>query len=333
MRRHPPYVDSFRVWQDAAVQYWHDGPYKGSMANVSPRWYRSAMDSELLSNLQVDTYVKVGCLTLLVYDTLLHLDKEYRFVWKSRWSVIKCLYLWVRYSTYIDTVLAVQERLDFNRDAASCSRIMDFTTIFAGFGIGVAEIILMVRTYAMYERSKRLLCFFVVLWIAVGCVNIWAVLQWTGSFEVAPSPSVGAACYIGTSSNIGLVCYTSLVAGETVIVFLTLWKALHSSFLVGSTYQASKLVVSFYRDGILFYLAVLPFSIVNAVILFVQPPGLNIVADTPLRVMHTILACHLVTHVRSVADEEASGSNHTEPVHSLEFARRPETGQTLDSFV
>ncbi|KAJ7873308.1 hypothetical protein B0H14DRAFT_144357 [Mycena olivaceomarginata] len=140
------------------------------------------MDS-LETDLQVVSYVKAAFLTLLAYDTILHIGQEYRYVWKSRWSVVKILYLWTRYSTFIDTILAVQERVDFSRDASSCSRIMTFTTIFAGFGIGVAEIILMIRTYALYERSKKLLVFFTVIWFAAGGVNFWAVIQWTRSFK------------------------------------------------------------------------------------------------------------------------------------------------------
>ncbi|KAJ7482190.1 hypothetical protein B0H11DRAFT_1213871 [Mycena galericulata] len=196
---------------------------------------------------------------------------------------------------------------------------MDFTTIFSMFGIGVAEIILMIRTYAMYERSKRLLGCFFTLWVAVGAVNFWAVIKWTESYHIESAPSAISSCYLGSSSGIGLVCYTSLVVVETVIVLLTLRKGLQTFFLSKSTKcQPTEFMTNFYRDGILFYLAVLPFSIANAVILFVAPPGLNLIADTPLRVTHTILCCHLVTHVRSIASEEVE--DVTEVTSSLQFA-------------
>jgi len=176
---------------------------------------------------------------------------------------------------------------------------MTFTTIFAGFGIGVSEIILMVRTYALYESSKKLLVFFLVMWFSAGGLNFWAVVKWTGSFKTEAAPSAVSACYLGGSSDVGLVCYTSLLVGETVIVALTLWKAFQNFHV----HQHSQLVSSFYKDGVLFYLAILPFSVANVVILFLAPPGLNLIADTPLRVMHSVLCCHLVTHVRSIASQ------------------------------
>ncbi|KAJ6542767.1 hypothetical protein B0H19DRAFT_1171821 [Mycena capillaripes] len=63
----------------------------------------------------------VACLTLLVGDTLLNFSREvcttflfrrnsnvhqHRHIWKSKWSLIKCLYLWSRYGTFLDTTLA-----------------------------------------------------------------------------------------------------------------------------------------------------------------------------------------------------------------------------------
>ncbi|KAJ7677278.1 hypothetical protein B0H17DRAFT_1079818 [Mycena rosella] len=273
-----------------------------------------ASPSSLISDLQVVSYVKASFLTLLAYDTVLNFDREYRYVWKSRWSVIKFLYLWTRYSAFIDTIIAVQERLDLHRNPSSCNHIMAFTTIFASTGIAVSEIILMIRTHALYERSKKLLVFFIVMWVSISAVNIWAVLQWTQSFKVQAAPSDISACYLGSLSDIGLVCYASLVAAETVLVILTLWKAIQTS-----THQRTRLVTSFYRDGVLFYLAILSFSIANVVILFLAPPGLNLIADTPLRVMHSVLCCHLVTHVRAIAAEEET-TEMSGPKSYMEFA-------------
>ncbi|KAJ7482185.1 hypothetical protein B0H11DRAFT_1213715 [Mycena galericulata] len=292
------------------------------------------MDALLVSDLQIVTYVKVAFLALLAYDTLLQIGQEYRYIWKSRWGVIKCLYLWTRYSTFIDTIIAVQERFDTHRDVANCNQVMDFTTFFAMFGIGMAEIILMIRTYAMYERSKKLLVFFFTLWFTVGVVDIWAAFRWTESYHIESAPSAISACYLGSSSGIGLVCYITLVVGETVIVLLTLRKGLQTFFRSKSTKsQPTELVTSFYRDGILFYLAILPISIVNVVTFFVAPPGLSRIADTPLRVTHTILCCHLVTHVRSIASEEVE--KVTEAKSGLQFAKSTAGSQrqSIDSDV
>ncbi|KAJ6562809.1 hypothetical protein DFH09DRAFT_1159666 [Mycena vulgaris] len=181
----------------------------------------------------------------------------------------------------------------------------------------------------MYERSKKLLVFFFVMWFSVGAVNFWAVIKWTNSFKIEAAPSTISSCYLGSSSGIGLVCYATLLAAETVIVALTLWKTIQTS---KSAHRHTRLVTSFYRDGVLFYLAILPFSIANAVILFLAPPGLNLIADTPLRVMHSIFCCHLVTHVRGMAaEEDATTANVMSQKSALEFAKFPVGSQHTSS--
>ncbi|KAJ6615409.1 hypothetical protein B0H10DRAFT_2041310 [Mycena sp. CBHHK59/15] len=288
-----------------------------------------AMDTPnfLVSDLKLVSYVKAAFLTALAYDTLLHFGQEYHYVWQSHWSFIKCLYLWTRYSTFIDTIVALQETLDMHRDSSSCSHIVDFTTVFAGVGIGVTEMILMVRTYALYGRSKKLLRFFLMMWLSVAGVNVWAVIKYTASFKTQAPPSATSSCYLSSTSNIGLVCYVSFLTMETIIVLLTVWKGFHTFSVTNSTFQHTHFVTSFYRDGILFYLAILVFFITDVVIQAVAPSGLRFVADTPLRVMHSILSCHLVTHDRAVAHKERVDMSVTGPKSSVFFADFPDASQ------
>ncbi|KAJ6542768.1 hypothetical protein B0H19DRAFT_1171829 [Mycena capillaripes] len=217
-------------------------------------------------DLQIISYVDVACLTLLTYDTLLNLSQEHRHIWKAKWGLIKCLYLWSRYGSFVDTTIAVLRRVDINvnLDPFLCNTLSTFDTIFGGFGIGITEIILMVRTYALYEGSKRLLGFFSALWLSLSAVCIWAVINWVESDKLALVPKI--SCDVRSSSNIPLVCFISLLAGETVIVLLTLWKGLRTFSVTGSVLSSSHIARSFYRDGIMFYLIMLLVWIVVVVI-------------------------------------------------------------------
>ncbi|KAJ7482181.1 hypothetical protein B0H11DRAFT_2021954 [Mycena galericulata] len=258
-----------------------------------------------LNDLRLVACVDVAFLTLLAYDTLLSISQDYQLVWRSKWSLIKCLYLWTRYTTFIDTTLAVQHRFDSAIDSSLCSSIEGFDTVFAGFGIGITELILMVRTYALYGRSKKLLGFFVIMYLCI-----------------AGLPASDTPCNVdGSTSKIWLVCYVSLLVGETGIVLLTLWKGLRTFYSPGSIYRHSHLVTSFYHDGILFYLATLAIFIVDVVLKIVARPGLQNIADTPWRVLHSIFACHLVVHVRAIASEEEDKLGETKS--SILFANSP----------
>ncbi|KAJ7176899.1 hypothetical protein C8R46DRAFT_1213470 [Mycena filopes] len=113
--------------------------------------------------LQLVVYLDVASLTLLTYDTLLNASQEYQHIWNSKWSLIECLYLWSRYGTFVDTTISVLKRRDFDLDLASCASITSFYNLFSGFGILTTEVILMIRTYALYGHPKKLIVFFSLL--------------------------------------------------------------------------------------------------------------------------------------------------------------------------
>ncbi|KAJ7208386.1 hypothetical protein C8J57DRAFT_1540684 [Mycena rebaudengoi] len=102
--------------------------------------------------------------------------------------------------------------------------------------------------------------------------------------------------------------------------------------LVGNAYRPSHLVVSFYRDGVSFYLAMLGILIAVVVLQIVAHPPLQSIGIVPLRVIHSILACHLVIYVRVLASDEAT--NQTAARSQIVFAGFPaESGGWVDTAI
>ncbi|KAJ6482958.1 hypothetical protein C8R47DRAFT_1133340 [Mycena vitilis] len=267
--------------------------------------------SVALSYLQVVLYIRAGFLALQVYDSLLQIHEEYLHVWKSRWTLVKGLYLWARYCPIIVTAISVS-------NGTACNKVATFSTAFSGITIAATELILMVRTYTLYERSKKLLAFFFLLWFILGGIAGWAVTRWTSGFTgmrfrivaslsllftraVPTTNSLLPPCWFSDPNTIGvgLVCYIVLLAGETAIVLLTLWKVFRKFH-----HNKSGLWKSFYCDGVWFYLAIWPWTVLVVVVLYAAPVGLNNFPDTPLLVMHSVLSCRLITHAREIAAEE-----------------------------
>ncbi|KAJ7619499.1 hypothetical protein FB45DRAFT_930935 [Roridomyces roridus] len=261
-----------------------------------------AQSYPLLSQLQVVSYIKAGFLALFTYDTLLQIQQEYLYIWKARWTLVKFLYLWTRYSPFIGATISVVH--SSHPDFSKCNDM--FTIVFGGFGIGITDLILIIRTYTLYERSKRLLVFFFFLFFSVGGVSFWAITKMTGSshFRASNTETTGvASCYFTDAGTlgIGLVCYISLLAGELVIILLTLWKMCRK---FSQDSSGPGILTSLYRDGIWFYLGILPFTIATVIISFIAPPGLSDIASAPVAIMHSVLVCHLITHTRGMAAKE-----------------------------
>ncbi|KAK7027615.1 hypothetical protein R3P38DRAFT_943611 [Favolaschia claudopus] len=210
-----------------------------------------------LFSLQANSYIDVAFLTLVIYDTAINLDMEYCHIWKSKWSLVKALYLWTRYMPFIDLAAVVTRRIDIaiNMDPSACSKSSEFITIFSGFNIGIAETILMIRTYALYGRSRKLLIFFVFMWLSIGGFALWDLSKnWAAHSASATSAT---SCDLKSDTHNTLMPYVILFIAETVIVSLTLWKAFFSFHRCIHIYRPTTLIISFYRDGVLFYLVML----------------------------------------------------------------------------
>jgi len=275
----------------------------------------------ILVDSQIVIYTQVAMLTLLAYDYIISLPQEVSYMWFSNWSWIKILYLFSRYSPFLDTTLAIEEKLNPHNSLASCNRTMTFNTIFFGLGIGISDLILLIRTYAMYQKSRKVLLFLVLLWVVLAAVNLLAATKWTGSFsdsELIELPGI-PSCFLAGENKDGLINYISLLVGETAVVALTIWKGLRDYHYCkyGFPRATQSVVKTFYLDGISFYMCILPITLGSVLVLEFAPPQLQIL-NTPLRVMHSILCCRLVIHVREVAnpDDNRTAENLSDVVFS-----------------
>jgi len=271
-------------------------------------------------DLQLVTYVTISFFTLMAYDCIISLGREVTRIWYSRWSLVKVLYLYARYAPFISMSIAVQERL------SSTCRFMTFTTVFAGATIGVTDLILMLRTYSIYNKSRKILAVFVLSWLIISGVAIWSVTKLTGSFifqDIETSLSSSSCFLEQESSSAGIVCYIGLFAAEAVIGLATFWKTVDSYRKSGSLNQIVSMV---YCEGLFYYILIIPLTFANvAVILFAKDTFLGLL-DSPITVMHSILCCRLVLHIREVSEynaEDETDDDDILPAFVIVTAREP----------
>jgi len=185
---------------------------------------------------------------------------------------------------------------------------MTFTTIFTVVGIGISDLILVFRTYVMYRRSRKVLIVLVTAWIVLAIGNVASVLYYAKSpsdiDSISIIPGIPLCLQRDITSRTSLINYVSLLLFETMVVAMTLWQAFGQQYIMyGLSWTSAatqNMTLIFYRDGLLFSMLVLPTTLGNTLELAFGPSDLQILA-TPLRVLHSILCCRLVIHIREVA--------------------------------
>ncbi|EIM82430.1 uncharacterized protein STEHIDRAFT_124553, partial [Stereum hirsutum FP-91666 SS1] len=248
--------------------------------------------------LQAVKYVQVAAMTLLIHDAVICVESEVRLIWSTPWSVPKVLYLISRYSPFVDTILDIYDYLAPHPSPRVCYITYSTSSVLTAVGVAISELILFVRTWALYDRNMKLLYAFSALWIAGFAVVCWAVGTFVKSIVFdhrAPPLDRLSGCYMAVVDPTVFLCFVTLFVVELILVSLTVWKGvklLRQSHL-------SPLMKSFYRESIFFYLAIFPLTLGNVIIFLAAPSDLLDLLDTLMRVMHSILCCRILLHLRS----------------------------------
>ncbi|KAF9232808.1 hypothetical protein BU15DRAFT_67125 [Melanogaster broomeanus] len=145
------------------------------------------MSSDLqsvLASIQLNDYISVAIATALGYDYLLTFAQEIEYVWKRPWSWVSTLFIVVcitRTSSWIHSELSLITDSKFSRGIVLYN-IGSWTFLIF---LAVADLLMILRVYAMYNRSRIIL--FILLGIYLPTVVVLLVAV---SLDENPSSSL-----------------------------------------------------------------------------------------------------------------------------------------------
>ncbi|KAK0502839.1 hypothetical protein EDD18DRAFT_608655 [Armillaria luteobubalina] len=205
--------------------------------------------SQSLHDIRSISYVLVASTTVMMYEWLTLFDREVSLMWNSPWNLVKVLYLISRYSPILAIAPVFQEHIQPHADPKICLINNDISIVSTGVGIAISELILIVRTCALYGNCKKVIYGLGTVWTLWVSMNTWVVITFMKSsvFKHQRS-SVLPGCYLASDNPIIFVCFASLLFLEVLLLILHVWKALR--LLRGSR---NSLVSTFFRDGVIYY--------------------------------------------------------------------------------
>ncbi|KAK0470613.1 hypothetical protein IW261DRAFT_1676126 [Armillaria novae-zelandiae] len=237
----------------------------------------------------------------LVYDWACTVDQEADYVWSHPLSFRATLFFMNRYLPFVDAFISMS--LAFTQNSPEkCVKHFKVVTWFTVAGILLCEgeiygstiqaVILMLRTWAIWERKKSVMIGFIILILlgpngAFEVVAVPSFVFLNGSI-VFPDQKVNRGCSRIHASPIIIGAYLLLLFCESVIAVLMVIKAIQH---LRPPY--SPWVAKLYRDGLLFYLYLLTLSLANVLIPICVPALSNWLA-TPQRVFHSIFCTRIL---------------------------------------
>ncbi|KAG2043311.1 hypothetical protein BDR03DRAFT_411772 [Suillus americanus] len=164
-----------------------------------------------INSYYIFSYFTVAVSVGVIYDWALTFGQEVELFWRRRWSPMTILYLSVRYVGIGYVVLKMLINVPTISITDSVSRIMYVTLESTNEVVNVMLVIMIARLNAMYQRSRKMLVFLVVIFLVVRIAN--AVIAAISMMHISVEEVVLSNTYV---CNIDYV-------GDTVLLYTITW--------------------------------------------------------------------------------------------------------------
>ncbi|KAJ7460074.1 hypothetical protein B0H11DRAFT_53660 [Mycena galericulata] len=268
------------------------------MSNSSPNPDLGAAEVQFEFN--VNYYISITSFTILFYEYILTLDQEILAYWGTRITWPTLLFYLNRYTSLIGNVPIVFEYFwtanTPNKLQARCHALQTYHQYYAIVAQAFVAAMLIMRTYALYERNKKLLWLMVAVAVAAALVGAVLLFSGKGNSDDLNNRFVEVGCASGlilsTSRRLGFA-WTGLLLFDCMIFVLTVSKA-----VVVSREQRGGLLFLLMRDGSLYFL-VMVFSNCGNILSFIYAgPYERGVGTTFTNVISSVMISRLMLNLR-----------------------------------
>ncbi|KAJ8584975.1 hypothetical protein M405DRAFT_825832, partial [Rhizopogon salebrosus TDB-379] len=250
-----------------------------SSSNVFSAGLRASgfADHQGMPGTQLDGYTNIGAFAVL--------EVEHR-----SWDVTRVIFVLSRYLPFVGAGLTARAALYVSGPCPSnlTENIMHILSIAA------AEGLLLLRTWAFWQKSRKLL----IGLLSYAAVTVIAVFLVNRSpIQLLPGPEPSPGCNFEASRN-GAVVYFILAVYEGVILFLTAYKRFHDY----GDFQSS-IVKTVYGDGMFYIFGVIAITVTNVIVGGAFPVAYSDMFDTFQLVIHSVLASRILFRLRSSSNQ------------------------------
>ncbi|KAM5533266.1 hypothetical protein V8D89_013043 [Ganoderma adspersum] len=241
------------------------------------------------STIRTDNYTTVVAFTILYYDFALTLLSEIEFFWTSaNWSIISVLFVVNRYFGLIGAI-----PLGFEYFGTVSEHT--YHQAFAIATQGIVAIMLVIRTYALYDRSKRILAVLVITHVG-GAIAM--VTTKSPNDTSIPLPFTAPRCDLSLSNSQGLhiaFAWIAMLWFDSTIFMLTLVQTIRMR-----RYIPGGILERLLRDGTIYFGIMVASNVSNIVTFLATPSGSNLkgLETTLTNVLSTTLTSRLILRLR-----------------------------------
>ncbi|KAJ6576065.1 hypothetical protein DFH09DRAFT_371921 [Mycena vulgaris] len=256
--------------------------------------------SEIQTQLDSSYYLGAISFTLLFYDYFLTLGWEISRYWGAKITWPTVLFFLNRYGTLLGNIPVVIQTFWTTPSTPTKTTVCRYLSSYHQYFIIIIQIIvgvmLILRTYALYERNNRVLGFLIVFSAGIICVGVWAIVS-----SGRPSEDnfniplyIGCTYEMARPQSIGMaIAWSAMGLFDCMIFLLTLCRALSQRHLTGLP-----LITVLIRDGSIYFGVMVISNLANILTFVFGGPYTHGVATTFTNIISSIMISRLVLNLR-----------------------------------
>ncbi|TFK26994.1 hypothetical protein FA15DRAFT_666944 [Coprinopsis marcescibilis] len=254
-------------------------------------------------------FAHVAVATLLISDYFETLPSEIRYIWQSRWSIIKILFILTRYSALVDTVLAFNYGFfSAGLSPQKCHLFLSISCVTSVAMLAFSEGILFIRVCAITSGSRLLVWALFSQYITVHVVQFVLVTRFIENVSFLEAPITRQSGCIPLAAphalRFLLVLFVIFVVSAGLLVLIMCAIGIHH-FKSGR----SSLFTIFFRDGLAYFAILAGVSIGNIIFSTGESVADNLIGGHIQGVIHAIIAPRMILHLRRAADASVREDN------------------------
>ncbi|KAI9064914.1 hypothetical protein FKP32DRAFT_1675297 [Trametes sanguinea] len=183
------------------------------------------LDAQYFQDLFVTRSLSVAGYVILVYECLATLPDEVQYIWPTRWSTVKIIYILNRYGNLLQIALANAQLIGvwWDQSPSFCFRVTLVLSFFQFASFASIHVLVLLRAWATWGRRKKMLSLLVALFVAYASVSIMMLTYGIvkAGYNGYPYSSVTRTC-IGVLPGDAWVLWVPSLVLECAIFVLTM---------------------------------------------------------------------------------------------------------------
>ncbi|KAJ7774036.1 hypothetical protein B0H16DRAFT_1510817 [Mycena metata] len=281
--------------------------------------------ARIQTQLNSNYYFNLVSFTLLFYDYCLTIDWEISRYWGSPFTWPNILFFANRYGTLLGNVPVVIQYFWTQRSTPRktlfqrCRHLESYHQYFIIVTQLMVAAMLILRTYALYEHSRRILLLMLAVTVGGITVAVWSVLTAkTGTIKNNLHLYFGCDYAISHSQGVSLaIAWANIAIFDCMIFLLTLYKVLHRP-------HGADLLTVLLRDGVVMVMS----NLSNILTLVPYTRG---IASTFTNIISSILITRLMLNIRDPALSHMHGRLSASTTVTKNFRFTPFVGPSRGS--